>query len=88
MLENLFFFFFIKIFFFKVCDELETEKVDDANDVKIERFDKIMKLMHEMQSYGAPPEDLVGDQPSLFQMDSEGKPTLPPGVDPQNCNIM
>ncbi|KAK0091577.1 hypothetical protein PV326_002997 [Microctonus aethiopoides] len=72
----------------KVCDELEMEKADDANDVKMERFDKIMKLMHEMQSYGAPPEDLVGDQPNLFQMDSEGNPTLPPGIDPQNCNIM
>ncbi|KAK0167599.1 hypothetical protein PV327_004974 [Microctonus hyperodae] len=72
----------------KVCDELETEKDDDADDVKKKRFDKIMKLMHEIQSYGAPPEDLVGDQTGLFQMDNEGNPMLPPGIDPQNCNIM
>lgn len=67
---------------------MEAEKEDDADDMKKRRFDKILSLMHDMQSCGQPPEELVGEQPGLFQMDGEGNPALPPGVDPQNCSIM
>jgi len=77
----------------KVCTELEKEKDDDADDVKKRRFDTILSLMQEMQTYGQPPEELVGEQnPSLFQFDPEGNsvmPGLPPGAEPpQNCSIM
>lgn len=75
----------------KVCIELEKEKDDDAEDVKQRRFECVLKLMTEMQNYGQAPDDLVGEQCSLFQFDSEGNPTLPfpPGVDSQqDCCIM
>lgn len=76
-----------------MCTELEKEKEADAEDVKKRRFDTILSLMQEMQSYGQPPEELVGEQnPSLFQFDPEGNPimpALPPGAEPpQNCSVM
>ncbi|XP_024893636.1 peroxisomal biogenesis factor 19 [Temnothorax curvispinosus] len=75
----------------KVCTELEKEKEDDAEDIKQRRFECVLKLMTEMQNYGQAPDDLVGEQCSFFQFDSEGNPTLPfpPGVDSQqDCCIM
>ncbi|CAD6230554.1 GSCOCG00006817001-RA-CDS [Cotesia congregata] len=72
----------------KVCKELETEKSDDADEVKKSRFDKVLDLMHEMQTCGQPPDDLIGEQTGLFQLDDMGNPVLPPGVDPSNCCIM
>jgi len=73
-----------------VCIELEKEKEDDAENVKQRRFDYVLKLMTEMQSYGQAPNDLVGEQCLPFQFDPEGNPTLPfPGVDSQqDCCIM
>lgn len=72
-----------------MCIELEKEKEDDTEDIKQRRFECVLKLMTEMQNYGQAPDDLVGEQCSLFQFDSEGNPTLPfpPGVDSQDCCI-
>ncbi|XP_012219504.1 peroxisomal biogenesis factor 19 isoform X2 [Linepithema humile] len=75
----------------KVCIELEKEKEDDAEDIKKHRFEYILKLMTEMQNYGQAPEDLISEQCSLFQFDSEGNPILPlpSGIDSQqDCCIM
>lgn len=76
----------------KVCSELEKEKDTDTDETKKRRFDTILSLMQDMQSYGQPPEELVGEQPALFQFDTEGNPivpALPSGVEiPQNCCIM
>ncbi|KAL6420988.1 hypothetical protein ACFW04_014034 [Cataglyphis niger] len=75
----------------KVCLELEKENKNDAEDIKKRRFESILKLMTEMQNYGQAPEDLVGEQCSLFQFDSEGNPVLPlpSGIDSQqDCSIM
>lgn len=75
----------------KVCIELEKEKEDDAEDIKKHRFEYVLKLMTEMQNYGQAPEDLIGEQCSLFQFDSEGNPVLPlpSGIDSQqDCCIM
>lgn len=47
--------------------------------------------MQEMQTCGHPPEDLIGEQPSLFQSDASGNPivpSFPPIGDPQNCSVM
>lgn len=71
-----------------MCKELEAEKSEDSDDVKRGRFDKVLDLMHEMQTCGQPPDDLIGEQSGLFQLDAEGNPVLPPGVDPSNCSIM
>ncbi|XP_070153802.1 peroxisomal biogenesis factor 19 [Polyergus mexicanus] len=75
----------------KVCIELEKENKGDTEDIKKLRFESILKLMTEMQNYGQAPEDLVGEQCSLFQFDSEGNPILPlpSGIDSQqDCSVM
>ncbi|KAK2587007.1 hypothetical protein KPH14_010974 [Odynerus spinipes] len=76
----------------KVCSELEKEQDTDTDEIKKRRFETILSLMQDMQTYGQPPEELVGEQPALFQFDAEGNPivpALPPGVEvPQNCCIM
>lgn len=75
---------------YKVCAELEKETETDTDSVKKQRFEYILKLMTEMQSYGQAPEDLVGEQNSFFQFDSEGNPILPSLGEnsPQDCRIM
>lgn len=77
-------------FIHKVCTELEEEREDDTEDVRKRRFESVLKLMTEMQNYGQAPEDLVGEQCTLFQFDSEGNPAFPlPGIDSrQECCIM
>lgn len=78
----------------KVCSELEKEKDTDTEEIKNHRFEKILLLMENMQTYGQPPEELVGEQPAFFQFDADGNPimpTLPPGENgevPQNCCVM
>ncbi|XP_034952580.1 peroxisomal biogenesis factor 19 [Chelonus insularis] len=72
----------------KVCRELENEKDDDGEDVKKQRFDKVLSLMHDMQSCGQPPDELIGDQAGNLQFDPDGNPILPPNMNLQNCNIM
>jgi len=74
----------------KVCIELEKEKENDTEDIKKHRFESVLKLMTEMQNYGQAPEDLVGQQCTLFQFDSEKSPAFPlPGVNSQQeCCIM
>ncbi|XP_033221509.1 peroxisomal biogenesis factor 19 [Belonocnema kinseyi] len=75
----------------KVCTELETEKEDDGDDVKKHRFEKTLMLMQEMQTCGHPPDELIGDQQTLFQSDPSGNPMVPPlplVADPQNCCVM
>ena len=77
--------------YLKVCIEFEKESENDTEDIKKRRFECILKLMTEMQNYGQAPEDLVGEQCSLFQFDPEGNPivSLPPGIDSQQeCCIM
>ncbi|KAL6260815.1 hypothetical protein P5V15_008341 [Pogonomyrmex californicus] len=61
----------------KVCIEFEKEKEDDTEDIKQHRFECILKHMTEMQNYGQAPDDLIGEQCSLFQFDSEGNPIFP-----------
>lgn len=76
--------------------ELETEKDNDNSALKKQQLEKKLDLMKEMQQYGQPPKELVGDQMNFFDMDAEGKavlPNFPPGLlnDPdaaQNCSIM
>ncbi|XP_015172172.1 PREDICTED: peroxisomal biogenesis factor 19 [Polistes dominula] len=76
----------------KICNELEKEQSTDTDEAKRRRFEVILSLMQDMQTYGHPPEELIGEHPALFQFDSDGNPiiqSLPPGVEtPQDCCIM
>jgi len=49
-------------------------------------------LIFQMQDYGDPPKDLVGDVGSMVTFDEDGNPCLPglsPGTtDPSQCSVM
>lgn len=80
----------------QVCQELESEKEDDSEEVKKKRFESTLSLMQEMQGCGQPPDDLITEQQSALQLDGEGNPAAPPalpgalpGTDVgQNCVVM
>lgn len=52
----------------------------------------VTSLLQEVQGYGQLPEELVGEQTTPFQVDTEGDPIIPVllrGVEsPQNCRLM
>jgi len=50
----------------RVCLEFESEKEDDSDAVKKARTEKIMDFMQNMQQYGQPPVDILG------QMEGDG----------------
>ncbi|KAG5866187.1 hypothetical protein JTB14_000004 [Gonioctena quinquepunctata] len=53
---------------------LNEEKDTDSNDVKKERFGKVLGLMQKLQDYGQPPSELVGDLETPFNFDPQGNP--------------
>lgn len=57
-----------------VCKILESETESDTQEVKKQRFEKVLGLMQQLQDYGHPPTDLVGDVGPGFQFDSQGNP--------------
>jgi len=60
--------------------------------LKKKRFENTLSLMQEMQACGQPPDDLIGDQQPLFQLDAEGNPigtpALPGMDESNNCVVM
>ncbi|PIK61011.1 putative peroxisomal biogenesis factor 19-like [Apostichopus japonicus] len=56
---------------------------------KKDRIMKIMNLIQEMESYGEPPKEIVGDMPSTgLQFDERGLPKIPGMPSGDQCNIM
>ncbi len=47
----------------KLCLEFETAVLNDDGKMAKANFDRVFDLMQEMQSYGHPPKELVGDMP-------------------------
>ncbi|XP_043529840.1 peroxisomal biogenesis factor 19 isoform X2 [Frieseomelitta varia] len=76
----------------QVCVELDKEKDSDTEEVKKKRFETIISLMQEVQACGQLPEELIGEQTTLFQSGAEGEtmiPTLLRSMEsPQNCCLM
>ncbi|VEN61388.1 unnamed protein product [Callosobruchus maculatus] len=71
----------------EVLTELNKESESDSNDVKKERFTKVLGLMQKLQDYGQPPPELVGDVEAPFQFDVQGNPVPNPAMNSE-CNIM
>ncbi|XP_050358615.1 peroxisomal biogenesis factor 19 [Nymphalis io] len=66
----------------KVCAALEPEQESDPEEVKMKRFETVLKLMQQIQDLGQPPTELVGD----ISVPPEGF-MAPPNQDSQ-CSIM
>ena len=47
-----------------ICTEFEAETETDTEEVKKERFSRIMDLMQSMEKLGLPPKELTGDMVS------------------------
>ncbi|XP_014674428.1 PREDICTED: peroxisomal biogenesis factor 19-like [Priapulus caudatus] len=80
-----------------ICTDYEAETPGDSDQVKQERFERVMTIMQEMQELGHPPTDITGEtggipgmaEPALggLQFDEHGMPKLPPGMEEQ-CSVM
>ncbi|XP_031558948.1 peroxisomal biogenesis factor 19-like [Actinia tenebrosa] len=72
----------------QLCQEYESEKPDDTDEVSKKRFEKIMELMQKMQECGQPPEELVGQNiagPFPPEMPA-GMPEMPADLQDQ-CKV-
>ncbi|GFU18658.1 peroxisomal biogenesis factor 19 [Nephila pilipes] len=69
----------------EICDEFEKETSQSENANK-EQFEKVLQLMHKVQSYGNPPKELVSNINPGIPVDEEGNLQIP-GVTEQ-CVIM
>ena len=49
----------------RICSEFEEEEEGDSQDIKNQRFERIIDLMQQMQECGQPPKDIVGDMVSF-----------------------
>lgn len=50
----------------QICAEFESEEAGDTEQRKQQRFDKIMDFMQQMQAYGQPPQEIVGEMVSYY----------------------
>lgn len=69
-----------------VCDAFENENESDSDEIKKERFEKVLMLMQKIQNCGNPPKDLVSDISQNVPLDEHGNLQIP-GM-PQQCTIM
>ncbi|XP_060534453.1 peroxisomal biogenesis factor 19 [Cylas formicarius] len=75
----------------EVLEELDRETDGDSADAKKERFAKVLALMQQLQDYGQPPAELVGDLEAPFNFDPTGTPLGVPGLGPTanpECCVM
>uniref|UniRef100_A0A0P4WRK6 Peroxin-19 n=1 Tax=Scylla olivacea TaxID=85551 RepID=A0A0P4WRK6_SCYOL len=61
----------------QVVDLYEEETEGDSEEVRGQRFEKIMLSMQKLQELGQPPKDLVGDMGPVMSFDPSGNPVLP-----------
>lgn len=61
----------------QVVELYEEEQESDSEEVKGQRFEKIVIFMQKLQEMGQPPKDLVGDMGPMINFDGAGNPVLP-----------
>lgn len=69
-----------------VCEEFEKETESDSDEIKKERFEKVLMLMQKIQNCGNPPKELVSGIGQNVPLDEHGNLQIP-GM-PQQCCIM
>ena len=48
-----------------IVEEFESEQTTDSDDVKRQRFERVLDIMQQMQSLGHPPKELIGELVTL-----------------------
>lgn len=61
----------------QVVEVYEVENETDTEEIKSQRFEKIMTGMQKLQELGQPPKDLVGDMGPMVNFDEAGNPQMP-----------
>ncbi|KAK7069080.1 Peroxisome chaperone and import receptor [Halocaridina rubra] len=61
----------------QVVQLYEEEQDSDTEEVKGQRFEKVMQFMQKLQEMGQPPKELVGDMGPMINFDDAGNPVLP-----------
>lgn len=64
----------------------EQEQTEESQQVKDQRFDKLLDLMQNMQQLGTPPKEIAGDFGGL-ETDEMGLPKMLNGCVPNQCSI-
>lgn len=73
-----------------IVQEFDAEQSTDSEDIKRQRFERVLDIMQQMQSLGHPPKELIGDLPKGVELDEDGLPTVPAGLpsSPEQCHVM
>ncbi|CAL4185406.1 unnamed protein product [Meganyctiphanes norvegica] len=61
----------------QVVELYDAESDTDTEEIKSQRFEKIMTSMQKLQELGQPPKDLVGDMGPMINFDESGNPQMP-----------
>ena len=69
----------------QICFIFESEEEADSESKRKENFEMVMRMMQEMQTLGHPPKELTGDNSPGFQVDADGNPIFPDGLNPDQC---
>ena len=69
----------------QICFIFESEEETDSQTKRKENFETVMRIMQEMQTLGHPPKELTGDNSPGFQVDADGNPIFPDGLNPDQC---
>ena len=69
----------------QICFIFESEEETDSQTKRKENFETVMRIMQEMQTLGHPPKELTGDNSPGFQVDADGNPIFPDGMNPDQC---
>ena len=68
----------------KICTEFESEEASDSEERQKQRFETVMEYMQQMQEYGQPPKEIVGEmvwQTNLWAWSPKVKiPNIPRAV--------
>lgn len=72
----------------QVCGEFESEKGEDSDDCKKDRFQRVLVVMQKMQECGSPPKDLVGDVPDMGMPGADFDFSKMQGANPSQCSVM
>ncbi|XP_045592503.1 peroxisomal biogenesis factor 19 [Procambarus clarkii] len=61
----------------QVVELYEEEQEDDTDEIKGQRFERIMQSMQKLQEMGQPPQELVGEMGPILNFDEAGNSVLP-----------
>ncbi|XP_033122771.1 peroxisomal biogenesis factor 19-like [Anneissia japonica] len=72
----------------QLCVIYESEQSTDGQEVKQQRFLKVIELVQKMEALGQPPKELAGDMPLGLDLNETGLPNIPGMPSGDQCVVM